>query len=81
MLGYKHIPIIAQNRIPVMGRKPLGKVQKHFRIKESTADRLNQIAIELGYVFGVKKDGKVIPATGELLDAIADGDVKLKKVR
>lgn len=60
-----------------MGRKALNKVQKHFRVNSETVDRLNELAVAMGYIFGRKEDGTPIPATGELLDAIGSGEVLL----
>jgi hypothetical protein len=54
-----------------MGREKLDRVQKHFRVDRNTPEKLNQIAIGLGFKYG--KGG----AIGELLDAIARGDIAL----
>lgn len=54
-----------------MPRKKLDKVQSHWRVKTTTVDALDQLAKALGYEYG--KGG----AVGELLDAIADGEVLL----
>jgi hypothetical protein len=54
-----------------MPRKKLNKVQSHWRVKPETRDTLSNIAKALGYEY--HNEG----AVGEMLDAIADGDILL----
>jgi len=54
-----------------MGRNKLNKANAHYRVKLETMDLLNKMAIALGYKHG--SGG----AVGEMLDAIADGNIIL----
>lgn len=51
-----------------MGRTSLDKVKSSWRIKSSTRQYFNDLALEAGFKYA--DEG----APGELLDAIADGD-------
>jgi hypothetical protein len=53
------------------GRKKLDRTNIHARVGIGTADKLKQIAQALGYIY----DGE--GSTGQLLDAIASGEVIL----
>ena len=65
-----------------MPRHEENRVQKCYRISPETAEKLNAIALALGYVYGTRKDtGEKIPGTGELLDAIANGEIILTKIQ
>lgn len=55
------------------GRKPLDKSSLHARVSPQTPMALRKKAQEMGYEYG--KSG----ATGELLDAIAEGRLVLVK--
>jgi hypothetical protein len=52
-----------------MARVKANRVQKHFRVDANTPEKLNRLAIQLGYVYGKGR------ALGELLDAIANEEV------
>ncbi len=54
-----------------MGRLKANRVQKHFRVDANTPEKLDRLAIQLGYVYG--RGG----ALGELLDAIANEEIIL----
>lgn len=54
-----------------MGRKKLDRDSLHARVAPETADKLKQIAVQLGYIHGGEG------STGQLLDAIANGDLVL----
>lgn len=54
-----------------MGRIALNKVKMGPRVNADTPDKIKEVAATLGYTFG--GDG----AVGELLDAIASGDIIL----
>ncbi|MCU0570085.1 MAG: hypothetical protein MUF49_26365 [Oculatellaceae cyanobacterium Prado106] len=54
-----------------MARAKANRVQKHFRVDAHTPEKLDRLAIQLGYIYG--KGG----ALGELLDAIANEEVIL----
>lgn len=56
-----------------MGRKKLNRSVVNVRTAEDTADKLKSIAYELGYIY----DGE--GATGQLLDAIASGEIELSR--
>ncbi len=56
-----------------MPRKQLGKIQSHWRIEPETKEALDQIAQALGYKYGTGG------AVGEMLDAIANGELLLSK--
>lgn len=58
-----------------MGRKKLDRDSLHARVAPDTSDRLKQIAFNLGFVYG--DEG----STGQLLDAIASGEVVLISAR
>ena len=65
-----------------MPRHEENRVQKCYRISPETADKLNAIALSLGYVYGARKEtGEKIPGTGEMLDAIANGEIILTVVQ
>ncbi|MBD2076256.1 hypothetical protein H6F86_20715 [Phormidium sp. FACHB-592] len=53
------------------GRKKLDRANLHARVAPSTGEKLKQIALTLGYTYNGEG------STGQLLDAIADGDVIL----
>lgn len=53
------------------GRKKLDRTNLHARVAHKTGDKLKQIAHKLGYIHG--DEG----STGQLLDAIADGELIL----
>lgn len=53
------------------GRKKLNRESLHARVAPETAEKLKEIALKLGYVYD--KEG----STGQLLDAIALGEVIL----
>ncbi|NJR15259.1 MAG: hypothetical protein HC785_05795 [Calothrix sp. CSU_2_0] len=53
------------------GRKKLDRTNLHARVAHETGDKLKQIAQTLGYIHG--DEG----STGQLLDAIADGELIL----
>lgn len=53
------------------GRKKLDRTNIHARVDPKTADKLKEIAQKLGYIY----DGE--GSTGQLLDAIAQGDLIL----
>lgn len=53
------------------GRKKLGRDNLHARVAPETAERLKEIAKALGYMYS--SEG----STGQLLDAIASGEVIL----
>lgn len=55
-----------------MGRKKLNRSVVNVRTAPDTADKLKTIAANLGYIY----DGE--GATGQLLDAIANGTIQLK---
>ena len=54
-----------------MGRKKLNRSVVNVRTAPDTADKLRAMAYELGYIY----DGE--GATGQLLDAIASGEIGL----
>ncbi len=49
------------------GRKPLDKTALHARVEHATPSALKEQAVKLGYTYGSSG------ATGEMLDAIAEG--------
>ena len=53
------------------GRKKLNRDNLHARVAPGTADKLKEIAMKLGYIYN--DEG----STGQLLDAIATGDIIL----
>jgi len=53
------------------GRKKLDRTNIHARVDHETADKVKEIAQKLGYIY----DGE--GSTGQLLDAIASGDLIL----
>lgn len=53
------------------GRKKLERTNMHARVAPSTPDKLKEIAQRLGYTYA--DEG----STGQLLDAIANGDIIL----
>ncbi len=53
------------------GRKKLDRTNLHARVALGTADKLKEIAYHLGYVYDLEG------STGQLLDAIADGELIL----
>ncbi|NJL64754.1 MAG: hypothetical protein HC903_26765 [Methylacidiphilales bacterium] len=53
------------------GRKKLDRTNLHARVAHETGDKLKQIAQTLGYIHG--DEG----STGQLLDAIADGELNI----
>ena len=53
------------------GRKKLDRVSLHARVAPGTGDKLKEVAHKLGYIY--KNEG----STGQLLDAIADGELIL----
>jgi len=53
------------------GRKKLDRTNLHARVGQDTSEKLKQIAFMLCYVY----DGE--GSTGQLLDAIANGDLIL----
>jgi len=53
------------------GRKRLNRESLHARVSPQTAGKLKEIAFKLGYVYD--KEG----STGQLLDAIASGEIIL----
>lgn len=53
------------------GRKKLDRTNLHARVAPHTGDKLKEIAYILGYIHGGEG------STGQLLDAIADGDLIL----
>lgn len=53
------------------GRKKLDRTNIHARVDSGTADKLKEIAQKLGYIY----DGE--GSTGQLLDAIASGEIIL----
>ncbi len=53
------------------GRKKLNRHNLHARVAPNTADKLKEIALTLGYIYD--NEG----STGQLLDAIANGDLIL----
>lgn len=54
-----------------MGRKKLNRKNLHARVAPETNERLKDIAYKLGYIYDDTG------ATGQLLDAIASGEVLL----
>lgn len=58
-----------------MGRKKLDRDSLHARVAPDTPDKLKQIAFNLGFIYG--DEG----STGQLLDAIASGEVVLISAR
>jgi hypothetical protein len=58
-----------------MPRKKLDKVQSHWRVKKDSVEVLSQIAKALGYEYDDRG------AVGEMLDAIADGEILLVNKR
>lgn len=55
----------------MVGRKKLGRDNLHARVAPETAQKLREIAKALGYIYS--DEG----STGQLLDAIASGEVIL----
>ena len=53
------------------GRKKLDRYSLHARVAPNTSDKLKEIAYKLGYIYN--EEG----STGQLLDAIANGDLIL----
>lgn len=63
-------------------KKERTQVQKCYKMKPETPDRLNALALSLGFIHGkYKETGEKIPAIGEMLDAIGDGRIILTVVR
>ena len=58
-----------------MARTSENRVKTTIRVARSTPERLKAIAYKLGYIYNKKG------ATGELLDAIARGDIILTVIR
>lgn len=56
-----------------MGRKKLERQHLHARVATTTPAKLKQIALLLGFEYG--GDG----AVGQLLDAIADAKIELRR--
>lgn len=54
-----------------MARKKLDRGSLHARVAPETPDKIKQIAFNLGFVYG--NEG----STGQLLDAIASGEIAL----
>ncbi len=54
-----------------MGRKKLDRGSLHARVAPETPDKIKQIAFNLGFMYG--DEG----STGQLLDAIASGEIAL----
>lgn len=55
------------------GRKKLDRVSLHARVAPGTGDKLKEVAYKLGYSYN--NEG----STGQLLDAIASGELILIK--
>lgn len=53
------------------GRKKLNRESLHARVAPQTAEKLKEIAFKLGYIYD--NSG----STGQLLDAIAQGEIIL----
>ncbi|MCC5644763.1 hypothetical protein LC607_17825 [Nostoc sp. CHAB 5824] len=53
------------------GRKKLNRESLHARVAPKTADKLKEIAFVLGYIYDEQG------STGQLLDAIAQGELIL----
>ncbi|WP_414623853.1 hypothetical protein [Calothrix sp. CCY 0018] len=53
------------------GRKKLDRVSLHARVEQGTIDKLKEVAQLLGYVYNGEG------STGQLLDAIASGELIL----
>jgi len=56
------------------GRRKLNRESLHARVAPETAEKLKKIALKLGYTYD--EEG----STGQLLDAIASGEVILISV-
>jgi len=56
-----------------MGRKQLNRTNLHARVAPETPDKLKEIAFKIGYIYN--QEG----STGQLLDAIAQGEIILIK--
>ncbi len=56
-----------------MGRKQLNRTNLHARVASETPDKLKEIAEKMGYTYN--QSG----STGQLLDAIAQGEIILIK--
>jgi len=56
-----------------MGRKQLNRTNLHARVAPETPEKLKEIALNIGYVYN--QEG----STGQLLDAIAQGEIILIK--
>ena len=55
----------------MVGRKKLDRVSLHARVERGTVDKLKEVAQILGYIYN--EEG----STGQLLDAIASGELIL----
>lgn len=53
------------------GRKKLNRANLHARVAPETAEKLKEIAHRLGYLYDAEG------STGQLLDAIASGEIIL----
>lgn len=72
MLSYFCKPVSRILWLTVMaGRKKLDRANLHARVAPGTGDKLKEIAQKLGYTY--KNEG----STGQLLDAIASGELIL----
>ena len=58
-----------------MGRRKLERDSLHARVAPETAEKLKEIAEKLGYIYN--HEG----STGQLLDAIASGEIILLSAR
>ena len=68
-------PISVNHKYRYMaGRKKLNRSNLHARVAPQTADKLKEIAYEIGYIYNGEG------STGQLLDAIAQGKIVLIKV-
>jgi hypothetical protein len=59
----------------MVGKKKLDRVSFHARVEQGTGDRLKEIAQLLGYVYNDED------STGQLLDAIASGELTLISIK
>ncbi|NJL79065.1 MAG: hypothetical protein HC917_09905 [Richelia sp. SM2_1_7] len=57
------------------GRKKLDRVSLHARVERGTVDKLKEVAQTLDYIYN--DEG----STGQLLDAIANGELILIKAK
>ncbi|MCC5636299.1 hypothetical protein LC593_10605 [Nostoc sp. CHAB 5844] len=55
----------------MVGRKKLNRESLHARVAPETAEKLKEIAFRLGYIYDEQG------STGQLLDAIASGELIL----